>query len=338
MNTSKLTPAERLILRQLGGRRWTVKRYRPNTVTAARTAWAALRTAVGFTTPGGWMTTERTNPKLAKSGLPTAGVTLHAARNALSVWAALEAAKQAALAAALGVAVSEIDAGLRATVCPRSTESCREACVVAHSANGELPRSQRARLARTLFTLFRPADALALTASALDKLRIRHGRRNARWRVNISDDIRWELLAPGLFAVAPRAYTYTKWNPAERPGRPGLRIVYSASEHTTGDAVVNACKNDQRVAVVFDVRKRLPLPATWHGVPVVDGDKTDDLYRHPAGAIVGLRAKGTIKQQEDMRTSKFAKPATPTPATPSATVVPLPVRRKATKSAGAMAA
>jgi hypothetical protein len=329
-----LTAAERLILTNLGGRRWTIKRYRrPGATRRAQAAWAELRQAAGYTTTTGWMTTEKTNPKMRKNGKPSIGLTLHAAANASRAWATLDATQRQSLAAALDVTVGEIDSGLRATVCPRSTRSCRKACVVAHSANGDLDRSQLARLVRTLFTLFRPADALVLTARELDKLRSKHGRYQCRWRMNVSDDIRWELLAPGLFAVAPRAYAYTKWSPGERPARAGLRLVYSASERTHDSDIVAWCKQGHRVAVVFDVKRGQPLPATWHGVPVVDGDLTDDLYRHHAGHIVGLRAKGTLGQRQLMRLAGFARPAIPTAAP-----VALPVRRQLTMPTTALAA
>jgi hypothetical protein len=322
---SPLSPAERLILTNLGGCRWTVRRYRrPGTVRAAKRAWGQVRQAVGFTKTTGWMTTDQSNPKMAKNGVPSAGLTLHAATNAVQAWSSITAAEQAALASSVGVTIDDIDDGLKRSVCPRSTPSCREACVAARSANGKLERSQRVRLARHLFMLFRPADALALTADALDKLTQRYGRRGARWRVNISDDIRWERIAPGLFAVAPRAYTYTKWSPVERPGRPGLSIVYSASEHMTADQVVSMCANQHRVAVIFDLPKSKDLPETWHGVRVVDGDKTDDLYKHPAGSIVGLRAKGNLKERAFIRQRGFAREAVPD--TTAITVVPLPTR------------
>ena len=244
------------------------------------------------------MTTDLTNPKMKKNGKPSAGLTLHAATNAVEAWDSLTLSEQLALASSVGVTIDEINDGLKRTVCPRSTPSCRLACVAAKSANSKVVRSQRARLARHLFVLFRPADALVLTAYELDKLKRRYGRSGARWRVNISDDIRWELIAPGLFAVAPRAYTYTKWSPTKRPGRPGLRIVYSASERTSDEEITKLCSDGYRVAVLFDLPKKADLPDTWNGIRVVDGDKTDDLYRHPAGTIVGLRGKGNLEQRE----------------------------------------
>ena len=56
------------------------------------------------------------------------------------------------------------------------------------------------------------------------------------------------------------------------------------------------------VCVVFDVtaRSKGPLPTTWRGYPVIDGD-IDDLWftRTPASGpfVVGLRVKATTKGQ-----------------------------------------
>ena len=321
-----LTPAEALILENLGGRRWTTKRLTPAAVRQAKSTWGDLRTAAGFSRSGGWLTTNATNPKLGKAGVPTIGVTTHAATNALPVWKGLTLPEQQAFARALRLDVDDIAVGLARTVCARSTAGCRGGCVVAHSMNGRNARSLRARLARHLFLMFRPADAFALTAHELEKRQAKFGRRGARWRVNVSDDLRLELLAPGLFSVAPRAYTYTKFSPSERPGRGDFRIVYSASERTTDAEIVAWCNDGHRVAVVFDVKMGRPLPATWNGTPVVDGDITDDLWVHPAGAIVGLRAKGTLAVRNMMRARGFSRPATPV----TGTVVAFPVVPSAT--------
>jgi hypothetical protein len=46
------------------------------------------------------------------------------------------------------------------------------------------------------------------------------------------------------------------------------------------------------VAVVF---RSPPLPATWNGYPVVDGDQTDLRFLDGTNVVVGLKAKGTAK-------------------------------------------
>jgi len=43
-------------------------------------------------------------------------------------------------------------------------------------------------------------------------------------------------------------------------------------------------------------RRGEELPATYLGIRVVDGDKTDDRTTDPRGVIVGLRAKGAMRK------------------------------------------
>jgi hypothetical protein len=322
-----LSPIEAHILRQLGGRRWTRKRFNKAIVKAAKADWKAVYTAAGFGTAS-MMTTDKTNPKMGKIGKRALGVTIHSANNALPVWNQADPSVQAALATALGTTVEEISRVLRFGVCPKSTEGCRTGCTPAKSARAQMDRTQLVRLVRHLFLLFKPAAAFAVIGNELRDAEFEHGVRGARWRVNISDDLRLELLAPGLFEVAPRPYSYTKWTPEERPGRQGFRLVYSASERTSDQQVVGWCRAGHRVAVVLDLLPSQPMPDTWNGIPVVDGDKTDDLWEHPKGVIVGLRAKGTLEVREAMLSCGFTKPANPSGPTP----VQL-VRRRPAKAA-----
>jgi hypothetical protein len=301
-----LSPAERHILEQMGGRPWQARQRTDAAVEAARAEWKAVHTAVGFATSA-LLTTERTNPKMGKIGLPALGLTIHSATNALIAWFKAGDEIRHDLAVAVGVAEADIDDVLRLTVCPRSTKGCVGGCVTSKSANAKLDRSQRSRLARHIFLMFRPAAAFTLMGDQLKAARDLHGRRGARWRVNVSDDLRMELLAPGLFSLAPRPYSYTKWSPEERPGRPGFRLVYSASERTSPQTIADWCQAGHRVAVVMDVKRGKAIPDSFLHLPVVDGDLTDDLWAHPAGAIVGLRAKGTKDARAAMLKSRFTK-------------------------------
>jgi hypothetical protein len=307
-----LTTQEARIVAGLGGQPWTIDRFSAADLAEARAVWSDVRQAIGFRAQhNGWMTTDTTSPKMRKTGLPSAGVNLHAEKNAASAWRALDPAEQASIAGVFGCTSADVAAALAPTMCAHSTPGCRAACVVAHSANAVLPRSQRARLARTLLTLLAPQHAMTLSTHALEALACKHGRNGARWRVNVSDELRLELLAPALFDVGPLGYAYTKWDPVARPERDGLRIVYSATERWSPDKVAELCGAGHRVAVVLDVAKKAPLPKRWAGVRVVDGDVTDDLWAHPPGVIVGLRAKArTTELKDHMRTSGFAWPAT----------------------------
>ena len=60
--------------------------------------------------------------------------------------------------------------------------------------------------------------------------------------------------------------------------------------------MLQAIKTDVPVSVVF----RGPMPATFMGRPVIDGDISDldNLFAGPV--IVGLRAKGKAKKSESL--------------------------------------
>ncbi|MBI4935935.1 MAG: hypothetical protein HY828_18795 [Actinobacteria bacterium] len=305
---SKYTPIESLILGGLGGQPWGTADRKRADLQAALMAWSDIRKAAGFAGDGGWVTTDKTNVKLGKAGLPTVGVTLHASTDAHRMWKSITPAQRDALAAAVGRTVDEVDGLLSVSVCPRSTCGCCAGCVVSYSNNALMTRSRLARLCRNLLTVAMPAYALTLTAHQLELLTSAYGDENTRWRVNISDDIRWELVAPGLWDVAPKAYSYTKFSPAERPEQENLRLVYSASEVWGSADITRVTKKGHRVAVVFDCKKGA-LPSTWSNVPVVNGDITDDLWAHPAGSIVGLAVKGpTLAVRQAAAQCGFALP------------------------------
>ena len=68
-------------------------------------------------------------------------------------------------------------------------------------------------------------------------------------------------------------------------------------------------KDGYGISVVFDTKKGEPLPKTWNGAPVIDGDINDLWFlRAPkSGAfVVGLHIKGTKAQQQKAKDSGFA--------------------------------
>lgn len=302
--TPALSPVERWIMAGLGGKPFTLADYTPELLQSAKETLSLAAWAVGFKTVS-WMTTEETNPKLGKAGIPTVGVTLLAARSAAAAWAATDTVTQQNLADAFDVTIDDIRRALRLTVCPHATPDCTEVCTTNTSFRAELAHTKDSRLVRTLLTLLRPAEACALTMKSVLNLAKKHGFEHARWRTNVSDDIRWEYLAPGLLGHV-KAYTYTKFPAAERPNTiNGLTIVYSATERSTEEEIRALIDAGERVAVVLDVTKN-NIPTQWRGMPVVDGDVTDDLWSHDPGHIVGLYAKGTKAKRDRMRTSGFA--------------------------------
>jgi len=54
---------------------------------------------------------------------------------------------------------------------------------------------------------------------------------------------------------------------------------------------IHGLEHGARVSVVFQGE----LPETWHGFPVVDGDKHDLIFLQPMGSVLGLKAKGKAR-------------------------------------------
>jgi hypothetical protein len=114
-------------------------------------------------------------------------------------------------------------------------------------------------------------------------------------RLNGTSDIRWEREAPELFAEFPEVtfYDYTKVpNRRDLPANYSLTFSYSGANERYREFYRAAIDNGLNVAVVF----RNALPATFLGLPVINGDESDIRPYDPRGVVVGLKAKGNAKR------------------------------------------
>jgi hypothetical protein len=116
-------------------------------------------------------------------------------------------------------------------------------------------------------------------------------------RVNGTSDL--PALARSLARRHPdvQFYDYTKITGALLAAGdiPNLHYTFSHSERNPGD-VRAALALGVNVAVPFAVKKGDALPAFYSGIPVIDGDVDDLRFLDDVrGAIVGLRAKGSAK-------------------------------------------
>ena len=130
-------------------------------------------------------------------------------------------------------------------------------------------------------------------------------------RLNGTTDIQWELNRFSIFQdekgdeVWPMTifnyfpnimfYDYTKI--ANRPlDIPNYKLTYSYSE--ASPAYLKQCKiaieRGMNIAVVF--RDKENIPATFAGLPTIDGDKTDLRFLDPTQSVVALYAKGKAKR------------------------------------------
>jgi hypothetical protein len=191
-------------------------------------------------------------------------------------------------------------------VCDASTSECRRGCV-ASSGNGAYPAVQRGRATKTRFLMANPQAFVTLLAY---ELRLALKRDPAmQCRLNTFSDLRWEIIAPALFDLGVTFYDYTKRT--DRDAMPtNYDLTFSASEHTSDAVISDTVASGMNVAVVLGVKRKDDLPTTYLGIPVVDGDKTDERHLDPSGVIVGLRAKGKMRGGKWKMVRKLDTPVT----------------------------
>jgi hypothetical protein len=198
-------------------------------------------------------------------------------------------------AAVYGLALAPADSS-GDNVCRFFSHECRRNCV-AYAGKGGMPQVQRVRVVRTKFLATYPNEFATLIAHEIAGAVNKHGV-NLRIRMNTFSDLRWERLWPELFErfAGVRFYDYTKWSVADRQNLPAnYRLTYSADERWISKNITGHVANGHNVAVVYNVKPSAPLPAHDMGLRVIDGDKSDDRFIDPVGVIVGLRAKGTLR-------------------------------------------
>lgn len=251
-------------------------------VSIARKTQAATRVLLGYReAPAAVLTPGASQHKLAKNSATSLGLMLTPERGMMAA------------------SVADIRTALRITgpvnLCPRASGGCALACLSTSGQSG-MPAQQRAQSARTGFLLSHPVETGLIIGAELRAAIRRNGVVNLR--LNTTSDIRWELVAPEMIqtltAAGVRLYDYTAWSPADRSPSANYSLTYSAKEttHTSDEYLLGILRSGGTVAMPFDTPRGKPLPETWHGYRVIDGDESDERYLDPPSVIVGLRAKG----------------------------------------------
>lgn len=249
-------------------------------VALARTIQSEMRSRVGYEAkPRRILTPGASQHKLDKNTLPSFGLMLTPERGLMSA---------PHIMAAYGLTGAW-------NLCPRASRGCAAVCL-SRSGQSGMPAQQRAQMVRTAFLLSQPYYAGLIIGAELRAAIRRHGRINLR--LNTTSDIRWEIVAPEMVRALSDAgvvlYDYTAWKPADRKPSADYALTYSAKEpeNTPDDYLAGLLAEGNNVAMPFAVGRGAPLPASWHGFPVIDGDLSDERRNDPAGVVVGLRAKG----------------------------------------------
>lgn len=176
-------------------------------------------------------------------------------------------------------------------LCVCSTRGCRAVCLT-HSGRLGLTAAQTAAFARSvLWQQHRPEFQLLLDdeirrfkASCDDQPVVRvYGTHDG----SIFKDL------PGLAEAHPDVIfnDYTKVTQPTGWVAPNVYRCKSATEYTTPAMFAMFRMNGLNHAVPFNLGRNDPLPETYLGIPVVDGDHDDLRFLDPDGVIVGLRYK-----------------------------------------------
>ena len=126
-------------------------------------------------------------------------------------------------------------------------------------------------------------------------------------RLNGTSDLafeKYEVLRNGqsysnIFAAFPELtfYDYTKILGRKVKNISNYSLTFSAADGNDAD-VYAAIQQGYNIAVVFGIKKTLPMPETYLGLPVFNGDESDLRFLDPKNVIVGLYAKGKAKKDE----------------------------------------
>ena len=193
--------------------------------------------------------------------------------------------------------------------CPKRTAGCTAACLNTAGHGGMFKKGettnmvQEARKRRTrMFFENRGAffEQLVKEIQNAIKLSTKQGMTPV-FRLNGTSDLAWEKyeVADGknIFQMFPdvQFYDYTKILGRKVKGISNYHLTFSAADGNDAD-VLKAIAQGMNVATVFGLKKSVPMPETYNGRTVFNGDESDLRFLDPKGVVVGLYAKGRAKK------------------------------------------
>jgi hypothetical protein len=197
--------------------------------------------------------------------------------------------------------------------CPKRTAGCTAACLNTAGRGGMFKKGettnviQQARIRKTKL-FFENRQAFLEDLAKDIKLAIKQSAKLGLIpviRINGTSDIAWEKYEvtfegqtyDNIFALFPtiQFYDYTKILGRKVSNIANYHLTFSAADGNDLD-VLKAIAQGYNVAVVFGIKKTLPMPEFYMGRPVFNGDDSDLRFLDPKGVIVGLYAKGKAKK------------------------------------------
>ena len=201
--------------------------------------------------------------------------------------------------------------------CPKATAGCIAACLNTAGRGGMFKKGeftnniQKARIRKTQLFYNNREEFMSLLVKDI-LLAIKQSKRLGLIpviRLNGTSDISWEkypvkmgnVIYSNIFQAFGyiQFYDYTKVLGRKVNNISNYHLTFSAADGNDND-VNNAIQQGYNIAVVFNLKKTLPMPE-YHRFnnqvrPVYNGDESDLRFLDPDNHIVGLYAKGKAKK------------------------------------------
>ena len=204
--------------------------------------------------------------------------------------------------------------------CPKATAGCSAACLNTAGRGGMFKKGeftnniQKARIRKTELFYNDRNQFMELLVKDIT-LAIKQSKRMNLipvFRLNGTSDISWEKYPVQMGEVVysnifnafgfVQFYDYTKVLGRKVSNISNYHLTFSAADGNDLDVLL-ARKAGYNIATVFGIKKTLPMPDSYMGLPVFNGDESDLRFLDPKQVIVGLYAKGKAKKD----TSGFVK-------------------------------
>lgn len=203
-------------------------------------------------------------------------------------------------------------------VCAKATKECITGCLNT-SGRAKMPKSyeaiMNARINKTKFFYDKRDEFNRVLFNEVKLAKGRTERKGKQFavRLNGTSDLNPILFkhdGKNILETFPdvQFYDYTKiLNRVEVAKKhSNYDLTFSFTGHNWSDCLI-ALQNNVRVAVIFDIKAGQPLPETFNGFKVIDGDQYDYRPLDEKNVIVGLRWKNIKDKQAnvEIRNSAF---------------------------------
>jgi hypothetical protein len=199
--------------------------------------------------------------------------------------------------------------------CPKRTAGCTSACLNTAGRGGMFKKGettntiQKARIRKAKMFFENRVEFMADLVKDIE-LAIKQSEKKGLipvFRLNGTSDLsfeKYEVIRNGKLyrnifsAFADNIfYDYTKILGRKIAEIPNYSLTFSAADGNDND-VAKAITQGYNIATVFGIKKTLPMPDSYLGLPVFNGDESDLRFLDPKQVIVGLYAKGKAKKDE----------------------------------------